>query len=65
MLRQARIQGICSLFAAQKDLGASKALTGDETTPVLCGLCYMDLVGEKGQMHGARLGIPGYQLTVS
>ena len=65
MLRQAWIQGTCSLFDAQKDLGALKALPGDETTPVLWGLCYTDLVGEKGQMHRARLGIPGYQLIVS
>ena len=65
MLRQAWIKGCVPSLVLKKYLRALKVLREDATSHVLWGLCLMDLLGDKGQTHWSRLGIPGSELIVS
>ena len=49
----------------KKELVALKSLREDATSHVLWGLCFMDLVGGKGQTHRARPGIPVSKVLVN
>lgn len=46
----------------KKDCGALKALTEDEATCALWGLCHVDLQGEKGQAWADPQGKAGHYL---